>query len=109
MCNTTEPTSPLSLKQAIVAVLMTPIRLSKAVKDVAFEVLWDSGASFSVTFCKHDFVGPIKSVGLYKTLSGLAKGLLIQGVGVVEWHFMDEAGELQPIRVTAYYVPTCPL
>ena len=66
------------------AALCAPHKVKEAMpSDSSFKVIWDSGASHCITNNKDDFEGPIRSAGIFKTLSGLAKGLVIRGVGTV--------------------------
>jgi hypothetical protein len=54
---------------------------TKIKREKTFTVIWDSGASQSITNDKRDFVGPIKSVPLGSKLSRMAQGLNIAGMG----------------------------
>ena len=76
--------------------------------DGSFEVIWDSGASHSITNDEKDFVGPIRRPGLITTFTGMAKGLHLKGVGEVEWSFIATNGKFRTIRVPAHYVPNSP-
>ena len=76
--------------------------------EATFTVMWDSGASYSITPCKEDFV-EFKSHGVLKRLSGLAKGLAIKGEGTVEWTFIDTFGNFRTLHIPAYYVPSAPV
>jgi len=78
-------------------------------KGAMFRVIWDSGASIAVSFCKDDFVGPLDSVGWMPKLQGLAKGLNIKGKGHVAWSFHDTNGMLRTVKLPAFYVPNCPV
>ena len=72
--------------------------------SATFLVIWDSGASISISFDRKDFVGPIQAPGTITQLQGIAKGLRIEGQGHVEWSIIDTFGELRTIRVPAYLV-----
>ena len=50
-----------------------------------FKVIWDSGASLSVTPDERDFVGPIKPLSVGTVLSGIVKGAFILGEGTIIW------------------------
>ena len=52
-------------------------------KASTFPVIWDSGASISITPDRKDFVGPINTPGPITQLQGLANGLRIEGQGLV--------------------------
>jgi hypothetical protein len=77
----------------------------KIKREDTFTVIWDSGASQSITSDKRDFVGPIKSVPLGSKLSGMAQGLNIAGIGDVVWCTQDEYGTIRHLKIPALYVP----
>ncbi len=52
-------------------------------KTATFPVIWDSGASISITPDCKDFVGPINTPGPITQLQGIAQGLRIEGLGHV--------------------------
>ena len=68
-------------------------------------VIWDSGASLSISPSRDDFVGEIKSPPFGLKVRGISTGLKIEGVGQVAWSFEDTNGMLRTIKVPAYYVP----
>jgi hypothetical protein len=76
-------------------------------KEAKMSIIWDSGASISLTFDRSDFVGPMKPAGLLTRLQGIAKGLRIEGQGHVLWPMLDTTGQLRLIKVPAFYVPKC--
>ena len=100
-----EPTNadtPALLRMA----LQAPLRFRASIaKERSYPVIWDSGASFSVSPNKNDFVGPIKSPSTFTQLQGISKGLRIEGHGHVMWAIHDTAGQLRMIKVPAYYAP----
>jgi hypothetical protein len=67
-------------------------------KTATFPVIWDSGASISITPDRKDFLGPITQ------LQGIAKGLRIEGQGHVLWAIQDTLGNLRMIKVPACLV-----
>ena len=73
-------------------------------KAATFPVIWDSGASISITHDRKDFVGPIKAPGTITQLQGIAKGLRIEGQGHVMWSMIDTFGNIRLIKVPAYLV-----
>ncbi len=98
------PSNPAVLRMA----LQAPTRFRNAMpKESSFRVIWDSGASVSVSPYKSDFVGPYTKAPVSVKLKGLAKGLNIQGQGHVMWLIMDTSGMLRAIKVPAYHVPGC--
>ena len=70
------------------------------------KVIWDSGASHSLSCSKNDFVGPIKPAPIGLKIKGIARGLEIKGVGNVAWSVIDTTGMLRTLKVPAYYVPS---
>ena len=92
------------------AALTAPHKLKGAMsQDGSFRLIWDSGASHSITNQKSDFIGPIRSAGIVKTLTGLAKGLWIRGIGTVGWTVVDVNGKPRTLKVEAHYVPGSPV
>ncbi|KAI2496905.1 hypothetical protein MHU86_17598 [Fragilaria crotonensis] len=73
-------------------------------KASTFPVIWDSGASISITPDRKDFVGPINTPGPITQLQGIAKGLRIEGQGHVLWAMQDTLGNLRMLKVPAYLV-----
>ena len=58
------------------AALMAPHKVKEATEpDSSFHLIWDSGASKCISNNNKDFVGPIRSAGFLKQLTGLATGL----------------------------------
>ena len=88
--------------------LQAPHRLCNAMSPSAtFPVIWDSGASISITHERSsDFVGPITNPGPLTQLQGIAKGLWIEGEGHVMWTMEATAGSIRMIKVPAYLVST---
>ena len=68
-------------------------------------IIWDSGASISITPDLSDFDGPVTPPGKITQLKGIAKGLQIKGQGEVSWAVHDQFGNLRIIEVPAYHVP----
>jgi hypothetical protein len=61
-------------------------------KAAQFHVIWDSGASVTVTPHKLDVVGHYSKPPISIRLTGLAKGLNIAGQSQVMWLIMDTTG-----------------
>jgi hypothetical protein len=74
-------------------------------KDQHFKVIWDSGASMSVSPSASDFLGPIEPAPESGYLSGLFSGQKIGGIGIIGWQFLDTKGMLRMIKVPGYYLP----
>jgi hypothetical protein len=86
--------------------MQAPTRFRNSLKKASFfSVIWDSGASISISPDREDFVGPLKSPGVGTRLKGIVKGLSIQGQGHVMWAVPDTTGQLRALKVPAYYVP----
>ena len=91
-------------------VMQHPQRLRDSMDNQGhFQVIWDSGASHSISPDAKDFVGPLTKPSVFKRLTGLAKGLIIKGEGTVQWSFTDVTGNLRHIRLPAYYIPQSPV
>ncbi len=98
--------APLSYDALVTTALKQPQVMNVQMKkEDTFSVIWDSGASQSISFDKNDFVGPIKTVPLGSKLSGMAKGLNIAGIGHVVWCVQDEYGTIRHLKIPALYVP----
>ena len=69
------------------------------------QVIWDSGASISITHSRQDFVGPIENTPVGVKLQGLAKGVNVKAKGHVAWSFIDATGMLRTLKLPALYVP----
>jgi hypothetical protein len=52
---------------------------------LTYSVIWDFGASVSISPDNNNFVGPLKRLGAVTQLKGIAKGLRIEGFGHVMW------------------------
>ena len=77
----------------------------KAGKVLKNLVIWDSGASHSISPDRKDFVGDIRPAPLGLKIQGIARGLSIEGIGHVAWSFVDTTGMLRTVKVPAYLVP----
>jgi hypothetical protein len=74
-------------------------------KESTFSIIWDSGASISISPNKDDLAGPMSLPGIGTCLKGIVKGLSIQGKGHVIWTGLDTLGQLRALKVPAYHVP----
>ena len=72
-----------------------------------FPIIWDSGASVSITFDKNNFIG-FSSDSELTTLKGFlqGEGQGVKGSGTVKWFIQDKNGQSREIQICAYYVPT---
>ena len=94
--------NPATLRMA----LQAPIKFRTArSKQSEYPIIWDTGASISITMDRGDFVGPIEQPGFITSVTGLSNGLRIEGKGHVMWAFEDENGHLRCIKIRAYLVP----
>ena len=67
-------------------------------------VVLDSGCTCTISFDKHDFVGPIHPVQFIK-LKGITSSLQVEGIGTVNWTFLSDNGSHVTISLTCLYVP----
>jgi hypothetical protein len=68
-------------------------------------VIWDSGASLSLSFDRDDSVGEVKTPSAKYRLKGIAKGLDIKGVGHVVFAICDYTGMVRSLKTKALYCP----
>lgn len=100
----------MSAAQALRAALTAPTETASVLRKAdRFPIIWDSGASLSMSPCRTDFVGDLETPTGAQTVQGIgppsSHGLAIEGVGHVAWSFLDSTGMLRTIKVPAYYVP----
>ena len=82
------------------------LRESLVPKANTSPIIWDSGASISITPNLSDFQGPVTSPGTTTHFKGIAKGLQIKGQGKDTWAIHDQLGNLQLLsKVPAFHVP----
>ena len=75
-------------------------------KDGSFPIIWDSGASISVTNDKANFLTFTKVSPHHNNVMGVAQGLKFSGFGEVLWSFLDEKGTLRSFKLPALYIPS---
>jgi hypothetical protein len=68
-------------------------------------VIIDTGASLAITPFHNDFIEPISLPSGNLTLGGMANGLKIKGIGLINWWFNNAQGIDVPFWSLAYYVP----
>jgi len=78
--------------------------LSKGNTQCNTPVVLDTGASFSLTPFKADFVTPIVSASS-KEMKGIADSLHIQGVGTVSWPIRDDFDRTRTVTTQTFHVP----
>jgi hypothetical protein len=69
------------------------------------EVLWDTGATLGVSPNLSDFVSTIKTTTASRTMKGIAKGLVIEGIGEVDHKLQTTTNDYIILRIPTYYVP----
>jgi hypothetical protein len=73
-------------------------------KDSQYPIVWDSGASISITPYKQDFNGTLQMLNCGIKLQDVSEGLRIGGKGTVTWTVMDSAGMLHSLKLPALFV-----
>ena len=87
--------------------LQAPTKLRDTMpKDGSFSIIWDSGASISVTNDKDNFLSFTKVSPRHNNVMGVALGLKFSGFGEVLWSFLDEKGTLRSFKLPALYIPS---
>ena len=101
---TTSVTNDLNLQVA----LMAPTRFQSSLgQENVFQVIWDSGASVSVTNSKADFISFSRKAP-HSSVSGVGgNNTEVKGYGTIQWAFHDDEGTLRQIETKAYYIPKC--
>jgi len=97
MANPESTLNPATLRMALQAPVKFRTTPTGAKKLSEYPVIWDTGASISITMDRGDFVGPIKRPGIITSVTGLSNGLRIEGEGHVMWAVQDENGNLRCI------------
>ena len=83
------PPIPSPLKAA----LMAPSKLRAEIpKEYGSSIIWDSGASISITNDKTNFCGTLKLQACQ--VKGVAQAIKVDGHGTVLWSVLDQAGIL---------------
>lgn len=101
---TTGPVTPVSLPD--LAAFQTTMDRTQAMTSV-IPLIFDTGASVTVTHCIDDFIAPPRPVQ-HTTLQGIASGLQVHGVGTVTYTVMDDNKAPVTITIGTLYVPGCP-
>ena len=97
----------LTTAEALHAILQAPTKLRDTMpKDGSFPIIWDSGASISVTNDKADFLTFTKVSPRHNNVMVVAQGLKFSGFGEVLWSFLDEKGTLCSFKLPALYIPS---
>ena len=87
--------------------LQAPSRMRDSLGPTAntSPVIWDSGASISISPDPSDFMDTLRPPSAISQLKGIARGLRIKGQGEVTWALHDVNGNLRLLKLPAYYVP----
>lgn len=94
----------LCMFQSLQACLTDRVALSCNTKNPK-QLIWDSGASVSLTPDPKDFVGPIKPPPAWMKLKGISNGLQVTGVGVTEFTVIDSKGQPRSLRSSGVLCP----
>ena len=87
------------------ACLQDPSALRNAMPaSASYPIIWDSGASLSITNSASDFIGPILPMPDLK-VKGIANRMKATGRGYVLWSFLDDGGKIRSLKLPAYLVP----
>lgn len=76
-----------------------------AAKEDDMPIVIDTGASFSVSPRREDFITPLEPSDVL-SLRGLNGAVKVFGTGLVEWEVQDARGTVRKLRTKAYYVPS---
>jgi hypothetical protein len=82
-----------------------PCAFMQFVQHERHPVIFDTGASLSITPDKSDFSGPITLSQTDLRLGGMANGLKIDGIGPITLTFANRSNDPVRIHGMAYYVP----
>ncbi|MGH3055544.1 MAG: GAG-pre-integrase domain-containing protein, partial [Gaiellaceae bacterium] len=70
-----------------------------------FKIVFDTGASMTVSFCRDDFISTVTPAKPGLNLKGISKGLPVEGVGTLRWRVRTDDGSFQDLTTQGYYVP----
>jgi len=73
--------------------------------DKDLPIVFDTGATISVSPYEHDFVTWESKNANDLSLRGVTSDTTVKGSGTVEWRIRDNGGTVHVIRTCAYYVP----
>jgi hypothetical protein len=97
----------LSIPAALKAAFTSPTAVRENLdKESQFKVIWDTGASISISPSRADFVGPIERPAKEMKIAGIHGQTAVAGVGTVAWSFTDHDGMLRTLKVPALLVPS---
>jgi hypothetical protein len=96
--------SDLTLSELIINTMICPV-VNNEMSQWIMTVIFDTGASFSITPELSDFVSPPKPLARSMKLGGMENGIKIKGIGIIDWTFTATYGTEVQIRTEAYHVP----
>ena len=74
----------------------------------SIQLLFDTGASISCTFNKHDFISIMQPVQPI-SIKGIASSLSVKGIGTVQYNLPNDNGTTTSVTIpNVLYVPDCP-
>jgi GAG-pre-integrase domain len=71
-------------------------------------IIWDSGASISISPNRDDFVGEFKTFTTKPKLKGISRTVNVKGQGYASWSIEDTNGMLRTLKIPCLYVPSVP-
>ena len=88
---------------------MAPSKLrAEMPKESVSSIIWDSGASLSITNDKTDFHGTLKLCPYkYLKVKGVAQAIKVHVQGTVLWGVLDEPGMLRTLKSDRLVHPRC--
>ena len=87
------------------ACLQDPLALRSAMPhNASYPIIWDSGASISITNQTQDFIGTIQPLPNFN-VKGIANRMKATGRGFVLWSVLDTEGKLRQLKLPAFLVP----
>jgi hypothetical protein len=75
-------------------------------QDNTYQILWDTGASKTLTFDQKDFIDGIDWFNNPQLAVGITAGLKILGKGKVCWNILLNNTDTMTIELEAYYCPS---
>jgi hypothetical protein len=96
--------SKLALSELIGNTIICPV-VNNEMSQWIMIVIFSTRASLAITPEISDFVSPPKPLARPVKLRGMANGIEIKGIGIVDWTFTTKDGTEVQIRTESYYVP----
>ena len=97
----------MSIGAALKAAFTSPAAVRENLdKESQFKVIWDTGASISISPSRGDFVGSINKPPKEMKIAGIQGHSAVTGIGKIAWSFTDHDGMLRTLVVPALLVPS---